>query len=109
MRALGVVLALLAATPVQAGWLLAEACPRAGAVELLLLPEDRDALDAAPAGAVTVTGGYTATDRRDGDRPKPVGLHLRRGEAVNREFGRMEGLLLVPADAPPAIHARPLR
>ena len=63
---------------------------------LLLLPED--AATAAGAGAgLTVTGGYTATDRRAGDKPKPVGLFARAGEIASREYVRFDGVLLIEA------------
>ena len=48
-----------------------------GAVELRLLPEDAGPT---PEGALDVTGAYTATDKRDEGRPKPVGLFVRGGE-----------------------------
>ncbi|MGM0586343.1 MAG: hypothetical protein ACQEUZ_16975, partial [Pseudomonadota bacterium] len=78
--------------------IIAAACPGPGAARLLLLPEDAGEASEAPEGTVTVTGAYTATDRRDGDRPKPVGFYIHRGELVSLEFGRMDGVLLVAPD-----------
>ena len=69
-----------------------------GAAELLLLPEDAARLDDAPVGGLTVTGAYTGTGMREGDRPKPVGVFLRDGDVASREFGRMDGLLIVAPD-----------
>lgn len=86
-----------AALPEGAG-LLGAACPGPGAAELLLLPEDAARLDDAPVGGLTVTGAYTGTGMREGDRPKPVGVFLRDGDVASREFGRMDGLLIVAPD-----------
>ncbi len=61
---------------------------------LLLLPEDAGIT---PADALDVTGVYTATDKRDGGRPKPVGLFIRRGEVISREYVRFDGLVLIDA------------
>mgnify|MGYP005998051435 CR=1 FL=1 len=73
-----------------------------GAVELRLLPEDAGAT---PDGALDVTGGYTATDRRDEGRPKPVGLFVRGGEVISREYVRFDGVLTI-TDGAPALHHR---
>ena len=73
-----------------------------GGVEIRLLPEDADVT---PAGALDVTGAYTATDKRDEDRPKPVGLFVRGGEVVSREYVRFDGVLMV-ADGTPSLHHR---
>lgn len=92
--------------PAGAG-VIAGACPGPGAASLLLLPEDREAVGQGPDGAVTVTGAYTATDRRDGDRPKPVGLFIHDGERVSLEFGRMDGILVIGPDGAVRIAAAP--
>lgn len=73
-----------------------------GAVELRLLPEDAELT---PEGAMDVTGGYTATDRRDKNRPKPVGLFVRGGDVISREYVRFDGVLTV-TDGAPALHHR---
>lgn len=73
-----------------------------GAVELRLLPEDSGET---PDGALDVTGGYTATDRRDKNRPKPVGLFARGGEVISREYVRFDGVLTV-TDGQPILHHR---
>ena len=106
--------ALLLATPLAAAGaaapegegVLAAACPGPGALDLLLLPEEAGALDAAEA-ALTVTGAYTATDTRDEAKPKPVGLFVHRGRAVSLEYGRMDGLLVIEADGAARIVAAP--
>ncbi|MDF2234286.1 hypothetical protein P2H44_17125 [Albimonas sp. CAU 1670] len=85
---------------------LAAACQGPGALDLLLMPEEASALDA-ETNALTVTGAYTATDKRDETKPKPVGLFLHRGEAVSLEFGRMDGVLVVEADGQARIAAAP--
>lgn len=74
-----------------------------GAVELRLLPEDAGAT---PDGALDVTGGYTATDRRAEGRPKPVGLFVRGGEVISREYVRFDGVLTVDDGAPTLHHRR---
>lgn len=61
---------------------------------LLLLPEDASVT---PEGALDVTGVYTATDRRDGGRPKPVGLFIRNGSIISREYVRFDGLVVIDA------------
>lgn len=71
---------------------------------VLLLPEDAGAPPVEP-GLLTVTGAYTATDRRDEQRPKPVGLFARAGEVVSREYVRFDGVLTIE-DRRPALHYR---
>ncbi len=73
-----------------------------GAIELRLLPEDAGPT---PENALDVTGAYTATDKRDGDRPKPVGLFVRGGEVISREYVRFDGVLTV-SDGAPVLHHR---
>ncbi|MEM7544381.1 MAG: hypothetical protein AAF367_02510 [Pseudomonadota bacterium] len=60
--------------------------------ELLLLPEDASLT---PDGALDVTGVYTATDKRGEDKPKPVGLFVRDGTVISREYVRFDGVLVV--------------
>lgn len=84
--------------------LLWAACDGPAHVELLLLPEDAGLT---PANALDVTGGYTAADRRAGGEPKPVGLFVRDGEIIGREYVRFDGLLLIDAaGAPRILHRR---
>ena len=73
-----------------------------GAVELRLLPEDAGLT---PADALDVTGAYTATDKRGDGRPKPVGLFVRNGEVISREYVRFDGVLTI-VDGVPALHHR---
>lgn len=109
MRFPALLAAAILAAPVGAAACLApdpmviwSACaePRAA---LLLLPEDAGDT---PAEALDVTGAYTATDARAGGRPKPVGLFLRAGEIVGREYARFDGLLLIDAAGRPSIRHR---
>lgn len=79
------------------------ACDGAGLVELRLLPEDAGAT---PVGALDVTGAYTASDRRSGGKPKPVGLMVRNGEVISREFVRFDGVLVIDANGTPTTHMR---
>lgn len=72
-------------------------------MSLRLLPEDTGAT---PPDALDVTGAYTASDRRAGDKPKPVGLMVRNGEVISREYVRFDGLLTVDAAGNPVIHMR---
>lgn len=95
------VLALTAPLAAAAGALptgegvLGAACPGPGAAEILLLPEEAGRIDAP---GLLVTAAYTGTDKREGDRPKPVGVFVNGSEAVSLELARMDGLLVVEAD-----------
>lgn len=108
---LGVCFALPAATQSASGSLcgrtdksLIWADCGAGGVEILLLPEDAGLT---PKDALDVTGGYTATDKRENGKPKPVGLFVRGGLVVSREYVRADGVLLIDADgAPRLLHRR---
>lgn len=80
--------------------LLWSTCDGGSRVELLLLPEDAGLT---PQDSLDVTGVYTATDRRDEGKPKPVGLFVRAGEVVSREYARFDGLLLIEADGTPRV------
>jgi len=77
---------------------------------LLLLPEELPLPGAGglPDGLrVTVTGAYTGTERRAGGAPNPVGLFVNEGHVVNRNLGRMDGVLIIdPADGEPRLHHR---
>ncbi|MEM6440739.1 MAG: hypothetical protein AAF763_13700 [Pseudomonadota bacterium] len=112
--AAALVLGLAAAAPQVAG-AQAELDRCAVRAQLLLLPEDLAELDAAPAGALTVTGGYTSAETRDappgiapsdaeGDEtgppqvPAPVGLLVSRGRVVGRQLARMDGIALIAPD-----------
>ncbi|QIE54778.1 hypothetical protein G5B40_04565 [Pikeienuella piscinae] len=84
--------------------LLWTACDGRAHVELLLLPEDAGLT---PEYALDVTGGYTAADKREDEKPKPVGLFVRRGEIVLREYVRFDGVLLIDeTGAPRILHRR---
>lgn len=71
----------------------------------LLLPEDLSALAPAQPGLV-VTGAYTGAEKREGGMPKPVGLFIRAGEIVSREFAPMDGVLLIDAEGRPELYHR---
>jgi hypothetical protein len=74
--------------------LIYAACAGQGRAELRLLPEDAAET---PDNALDITGGYTAVDLRKGGKPKPVGLMVRGGEIVNREYVRFDGVLTIDA------------
>lgn len=76
------------------------ACAGSGAAEILLAPEALAGLDAAPSGAITVTGAYTAAapDLRADGHPRPVGLFIHRGRGITPNLARMDGLLVVARD-----------
>lgn len=105
----GVALGASAGTPGVCGAeadadLLWSNCDGEGRAALLLLPEDAGLT---PDDALDVTGVYTATDRREEGKPKPVGLFVRRGEIVSREYARFDGVLLIDRDgAPRILHRR---
>lgn len=75
---------------------------------LLVLPEDAGAPTTSP-DALTVTGGYTAVDRREDQKPKPVGLFARDGEIFSREYVRFDGVLVVEGGALALHHRRRVR
>ena len=87
------------------------ACDGAGQVELLLLPDDISgpaAKDTAltPVDALDVTGAYTAADMRPTGTPKPVGLLVRDGQVISREFVRFDGVLTVDRSGVPRLQMR---
>ena len=88
-------------TPSDEGVLFYSCTPKA---ELLLLPEDAGAPSLAP-DQLLITGGYTATDKREGDRPKPVGLFSSEGRIASREYVRFDGVLTI-VDGEPKLHYR---
>ncbi len=100
LAALALLLALVArpaaACPEATDALLFHSCWGAARLDIALAPEDLP-LPAPPEEGLrlVVTGAYTATDNRADDRPKPVGLFLRRGEVVNRNLARMDGVLIL--------------
>lgn len=91
--------------PAESPRLLFHSCLGAAGVELLLLPEDAGAVTApSPGDSLVVGGGYTGTDRRDGDLPNPVGLFVDDGRAVSPHLARMDGILVIGPDGQPEIH-----
>ena len=112
LAALALLTTLLArpavACPPASEAMLFHSCWGEARIALALLPEDLP-LPAPGPGArrLVVTGAYTASDSRAEGRPKPVGLFLRRGELVNPNLARMDGVLVVdPADGQPGFHHR---
>ncbi|MEL7462537.1 MAG: hypothetical protein AAFN79_00620 [Pseudomonadota bacterium] len=87
--------------PADEGLLYFSCAPKA---ELLLLPEDAG-VPSLGDDEILVTGGYTATDRREGGRPKPVGLFVSEGRVASREYVRFDGVLTVEAGRP-TLHYR---
>lgn len=83
--------------------LLWSSCDGAYAASLRLLPEDAGVT---PEGALDVTGAYTATDRREGGRPKPVGLMVRAGTVISREYVRFDGVLAIDGEGGAAVGYR---
>lgn len=108
---LGVAIGVLVAAPAVAGCpdeddrLLFHSCHGPATIELLLLPEESAALDDLPPGeSLTVTGGYTGTDRRADGRPNPVGLFVDEGRVVSPNLARMDGILIIGRNGRPGIH-----
>ena len=73
---------------------------------LILLPEDQGAT---PADALDLTAAYTATDKREGGAPKPVGLFVRAGDVVSREYVRFDGVLTILQGQPKLHYRRQIR
>lgn len=93
------------ACPAESERLLFHSCHGPAAAELLLLPEDADALATTPEGeSLAVTGGYTGADTRAGGSPNPVGLFVDDGRIVSPNLARMDGILVIDADGQPRIH-----
>ena len=108
-RAGGAVIAVLAvpafACPPESERLLFHSCHGPAAAELLLLPEEAEALATPPEGeTLTVTGGYTGTDMRADGHPNPVGLFVDDGRIVSPNLARMDGILVIDAEGQPHIH-----
>lgn len=94
------------ACPEPSATLLFHSCWQGGRIEVRILPEDLP-LPAPDAQRLIVTGAYTSTETRNGDRRKPVGLAVRRGAVINPNLGRMDGVLLVdPASGLPELQNR---
>lgn len=70
-------------------------CGTDARIELRLLPEEAGTT---PKGALDVTGGYTAVNKREGGKPRPVGLFIHKGDILIREYARFDGVLLIDAD-----------
>jgi hypothetical protein len=96
------------ACPPPSDNLLFHSCWGEARLALALLPEDLPLQ--APDGAsqrVVVTGAYTGRETRGEGLPTPVGLFVRDGTVVNRNLGRMDGVLLVdPKTGQPELHHR---
>jgi hypothetical protein len=112
LAALALLLTLVArpavACPEPGDGFLFHSCWGEGRAELLLLPEDLP-LPAPPAEGLrlVVTGAYTGADKREEEKPNPVGLFLREGEVVNRNLARMDGILVLdPTTGQPELHHR---
>jgi len=91
--------------PIQG--LLFHSCWSGGQAEasILLLPEDDPAK--LTGNGILVTGAYTSREKRKDGRTKPVGLFMRDGEVINRNLGRMDGILIIdPSRGEPAIYHR---
>lgn len=111
IRLIGAILGLVVtaspalACPKPAKALLAHTCWNDAVVEILILPEQIDALS--PDGtAITVTGTYTGRGKSASGGPKPVGLFLHRGTVLNGQIGKMDGVLLVVPGEMPTIQHR---
>ncbi len=92
------------ACPPESERLLFHSCNGPAAAELLLLPEEEDALAVPPDGeSLAVTGGYTGTDTRAGGHPNPVGLFVDNGRIVSQNLARMDGILVIGGDGQPRI------
>ena len=95
-----------ATCPAEDDRLLFHSCHGPATAELLLLPEEADALQGPPAAgdSLVVGGTYTGADQRDGGLPNPVGLFVDQGQVVVPHLARMDGILVIGQDGQPRIH-----
>lgn len=87
--------------PAPSDTVLFHSCWGTARAQLLLLPEEAEAIDRdpPPGGRVLmVTAGYTGTDTRDEGRPNPVGLFVHDRQTVNPTLARMDGIVGIGAD-----------
>lgn len=98
--------AAAATCPAEDDRLLFHSCHGPAQAELLLLPEEADALRTPPAAgdSLVVGGTYTGTDQRDGGLPNPVGLFVDQGQVIGPHLARMDGILVIGEDGQPSIH-----
>ena len=85
------------ACPAPSDNVIFHSCWGEGRLAILALPEDLPLPPAPEAGRrLIVTGAYTAREARSDGRPKPVGMFVSRGRIINRNLGRMDGVLVLP-------------
>jgi len=96
------------ACPAPSDQLLFHSCWGDARIAVLLLPEELPLPEPSAEGRrMVVTGAYTGRENRTEGRPKPVGLFVHRGTVINRNLGRMDGVLLIdPATGQPELHHR---
>ena len=95
------------ACPEPSPELLFHSCWGAARMELRLLPEEFPLPETGAGSRLAVTGAYTGTKPRGEGLPNPVGLFVDGGAVINRNLGRMDGVLLVdPASGQPELHHR---
>lgn len=92
--------------PPEDAQLLLHACNGGFTVAGALLPEDAGLMETALEHRLVVTGVYTSAERRAGGLPMPVGLFVRAGEVVSRQFARMDGILVIGGDGQPQVFHR---
>jgi len=97
-----------AACPPPSDKVLFHSCWGESRLGVVLLPEDLPLPGSDDAARwVVVTGAYTSRETRGEGLPKPVGLFIRDGRVINRNLGRMDGVLLVdPKVGQPRLHHR---
>jgi hypothetical protein len=97
-----------AACPAPSDRLLFHSCWGEAKVAVLLLPEQLPLPEPGThSRRVVVTGAYTGQEGRGEGLPNPVGLFVHGGAVINRNLGRMDGVLLVdPATGQPELHHR---
>lgn len=104
--ALGLIAGAAGACPPPSETLLFHSCWGTAEAELVLLPEDALPARGDATLVLLVSGAYTGTVARDGDRPNPVGLFVDGGRVVNPNLARMDGILILPEDGPPELQHR---
>ncbi|MBY8977746.1 hypothetical protein KHP62_18175 [Rhodobacteraceae bacterium NNCM2] len=89
--------AIAQACPAPSETVLFHSCWGNAQASSLLLPEESP-VPKAPDERLVVTGGYTGKDVRHEERPNPVGMFVHKGQVINPNLARMDGVVIVSSD-----------